>query len=382
MLAGASQANAASNDEARVWLARTDRALATRNYRGVFVHEHGGESETLRVVHRVDGDGVSERLLSMDGSGREFIRKGSQLICYLPDQRTVLVERSPEAGLLLAGLPRVDTASIEQYDVQEIAHSRVSSRRVRVIAITPRDAMRYGYRLWIDEGSAMPLKTQLRSTQGAVLEQIVFTDLVMPAHIADSELQPQVDARRFRWVQQEADGASLKGPSLSVSWQENALPAGFHMTASARQMLPGGPVEHLVFSDGLASVSVFVEVRREANGSPGSEDVATLGISSAYSTVVQGYRITAVGEVPPDTVRTIARSIRTAAPDTVAGEAPSIGAPLAPSLPQFINGVDIGPAGNASALFGGVRAPVGPAPSAPSVENAAQAGASALPRHH
>jgi sigma-E factor negative regulatory protein RseB len=368
MLAAAGQANAASNDDARSWLARTDRALASRNYRGVFVHEHGGESETLRVVHRVDADGVSERLLSMDGSGREFIRKGSQLICYLPDQRTVLVERSPEAGLLLAGLPRVDTASIEQYDVQEIAHSRVSSRRVRVIAITPRDAMRYGYRLWIDEGSAMPVKTQLRSTQGEVLEQIVFTDLVMPTHIADSELQPQVDARRFRWVQQEADGASLKGPSLSVSWQENALPAGFHMTASARQMLAGGPVEHLVFSDGLASVSVFVEVRRDASRSPGSEDAATLGISSAFSTVVQGYRVTAVGEVPPDTVRTIARSIRTAGPDTVAGEAPSIGAPLTPSLPQFINGADISPAGTASALFG--------------AQSAAQAGASALPRGH
>lgn len=166
MLAAASQGDAASSDGPRAWLERTDRALATRNYRGVFVHEHGGESETLRVVHRVDADGaVSERLLSMDGSGREFIRKGSQLICYLPDQRTVLVERSPEAGLLLAGLPRVETASIEQYDVQEVAHSRVSSRRVRVIAITPRDTMRYGYRLWIDEGSAMPLKTQLRSSR-------------------------------------------------------------------------------------------------------------------------------------------------------------------------------------------------------------------------
>jgi sigma-E factor negative regulatory protein RseB len=372
MLAAASQAGAASSDGPRAWLERTDRALATRNYRGVFVHEHGGESETLRVVHRVDAEGVSERLLSMDGSGREFIRKGSRLICYLPDRRTVLVERSPEAGLLLAGLPRVETASIEQYDVQEVAHSRVSSRRVRVIAITPRDAMRYGYRLWIDEATAMPLKTQLRSTQGEVLEQIVFTDLVMPSHIADSELQPQVDARRFRWVQQEGDGAGSQAPSLSVSWQENALPAGFRMTASARQMLPGGPVEHLVFSDGLASVSVFVEVRRDAKGSPSSEDAATLGISSAYSTVVQGYRVTAVGEVPPDTVRTIARSIRTAGPDTAAGEAPAIGAPLAPSLPQFINGTAIGPADTASALFGG----------GPSVESAVRAGAPAPPRGH
>jgi len=88
------------------WLARTDQALATRNYEGVFVHAYAGETETLRVIHRVAADGVSERLLSMDGSGREFIRKGSQLTCYLPDKRTVLVEKSSDAGLLLGSLPR------------------------------------------------------------------------------------------------------------------------------------------------------------------------------------------------------------------------------------------------------------------------------------
>src|ERR1700691_1286549 len=45
------------------WLARTDRALATLNYEGVFVHEHAGETEKLRVIHRVGSDGVSVRLV-------------------------------------------------------------------------------------------------------------------------------------------------------------------------------------------------------------------------------------------------------------------------------------------------------------------------------
>ena len=88
------------------------------------------------------------------------------------------------------------------------------------------------------------------------------------------------------------------------------------MTASARQVLPSGPVEHLVFSDGLASVSVFVEIGRvEGANLVREEDAATLGTSSAYSIVVQGYRVTAVGEVPPETVRVIARAIHNAAPD-------------------------------------------------------------------
>jgi sigma-E factor negative regulatory protein RseB len=311
LLAGAA-ASVAEEDPAG-WLARTDKALATRNYEGVFVHEHAGETETLRVIHRVGSDGVSERLLSMDGSGREFIRKGGQLTCYLPDQRTVLVERVSEARLLLGGLPHIDATSASLYRITELQTMRVSGRDARVIAVTPMDQLRYGYRVWIDEATAMPLKTQLRSGQGQVLEQIVFTELRVPAHIADSELEPAVDARNYRWVQHVDDPAGARG--LSVSWEASVLPPGFRMTVSARQVLHSGPVEHLVFSDGLASVSVFVEVGRDQRAAQVSDDAATIGSSSAYSTVVQGYRVTAVGEVPPDTVRAIAQSIRTAGPE-------------------------------------------------------------------
>jgi len=262
ILAGALARAAA--DDPRDWLARTDKALATLNYEGIFVHEHGGETETLRVIHRVGSDGVAERLLSMDGSGREFIRRGSQLTCYLPDQHTVLVEKSNDAGLLLASLPRIDANAVGQYDVRELRPARVSGRNARVITIMPMDELRYGYRLWVDEATAMPLKTQLRTSRGEVLEQIVFTDLRLPAHIADSELEPAVDARSYRWVQHDTDTVDARG--LAVSWQAESLPAGFRMTASARQVLPSGPVEHLVFSDGLASVSVFVELGRQPGG--------------------------------------------------------------------------------------------------------------------
>jgi sigma-E factor negative regulatory protein RseB len=305
-------AAAAAEDDPFAWLARTDQALATRNYEGVFVHEHAGESETLRVIHRVGNDGVYERLLSMDGSGREFIRKGNQLTCYLPDQRTVLVEKSSDAGVLLGSLPKMETVSAGIYQVGELQKTRVSGRAAHLIAVTPMDQMRYGYRVWIDDATAMPLKTQLRDAKGQVIEQIVFTDLRLPAHIADSELQPSVDAHTYRWVQHLADPADARG--LSVSWEASLLPPGFHMTVDARQVLRSGPVEHLVFSDGLASVSVFVDIGRESVAASGTEDAATIGSSSAYSTVVQGYRVTAVGEVPPDTVRAIAQSIRTAAP--------------------------------------------------------------------
>jgi sigma-E factor negative regulatory protein RseB len=346
----ASAAAVLAEDAPLDWLARTDQALATRNYEGVFVHAYAGETETLRVIHRVAAGGVSERLLSMDGSGREFIRKGSQLICYLPDKHTVLVEKSNDAGLLLGSLPRVDASSASLYQVTELQKTRVSGRDARLISVVPMDRLRYGYRVWIDEATAMPLKTELRNSSGQVLEQIVFTDLRLPAHIADAELEPAVDARNYRWVQHLADPVDSRG--LSISWEEGVLPPGFHMTVSARQVLRSGPVEHLVFSDGLAAVSVFVEMSRGAAGEQITEDAATIGSSSAYSTVVQGYRVTAVGEVPPDTVRAIARSIRTAAP-----------APAPPSMSQPLLGLGISPlptrlADGSASIFG--EQPAGP----------------------
>jgi sigma-E factor negative regulatory protein RseB len=329
-------------------------ARTRRNYAGVFVHEHTGESETLRVIHRVDGEGVAERLQSMDGSGREFIRRGNQLICYLPDQRTVLVEHSPDAAVLLRGLPRVEAGSASQYDFREVARARVSGRNARVIAIAPLDQMRYGYRVWIDESTAMPLKTQLRDSRGDVLEQIVFTSLNMMSHISRADLEPAVDARGYRWIRRDADPVDARAPS--VSWESAAMPPGFRMTASARQMLPVGPVEHLVFSDGLASVSVFVEPYRDEAGSDTHavrEDEVAIGASSAYSVTMRGYRVTAVGEVPADTVRVIAQAIRnpspamvSAAPGTFSGPAEAgaatvSGAPQT-SAPAFVPGTRTG----------------------------------------
>ncbi len=318
-------------DDPRAWLQRTDQALATRNYRGVFVHEYGGETEVLRVVHRVSSEGLSERLQSMDGSGREFIRRGNQLYCYLPDQRTVLVERSSDQGLLLGGLPRIDATPAGQYQIRQVARTRVSGRTARVIAIEPRDQLRYGYRVWIDEATAMPLRMQLRSARGRVLEQILFTELESPAHIAASELAPAVDARNYHWVQEEPSAAGAPNvPGLSVAWQASALPAGFRMTASTQQMLPGGPAEHLVFSDGLASVSVFVQPRSGRNGAFSRDDSASLGTSSAYSVALRGYRVTVVGEVPPQTVRDIAQAFRSARAASGLGES-ELAVPMAPS---------------------------------------------------
>ena len=296
----------ADDDDARAWLERMSRALATRNYDGTFFHLRNGNIETLRIVHRVADGKVVERLVSLEGSGREIIRNDQELTCYLPDQGRVLVESRPEGGSLLAALPTFDAGLEEHYRVEKLAPGRLLGRPTQVIAVNPRDAFRFGYRLWIDEGTALPLKTQLCDEKGNVVEQILFANIAVPDSLPESAVEPHVNTEGMQWVRQPAP--STNGATFASNWRASKVPPGFRLTATSTQLLEGSPspVTHLVYSDGLASVSVFIENR------PAQPDqfkgLAKVGSAFTFSTTTQGHQVTAVGEVPPQTVQLIAHS--------------------------------------------------------------------------
>src|SRR5688572_23701698 len=160
---------------------------------------------------------------------------------------------------------------------------------------------------WIDEESSMPLKTQLCDKSGAVIEQILFSTIDFPERIPDSMFKPQVDASLFKWERPEQQIAINASSAL---WDAMRLPPGFRLTTRSSQSLPGSkePVEHLVYSDGVASVSVFVEPRKPETR--GTEGPTRLGSSSAFSTVVDDHQVTVIGEVPPNTVQFIATQVK------------------------------------------------------------------------
>jgi sigma-E factor negative regulatory protein RseB len=309
-LTGAALADEPAKNTPAQWLERMNHALTTRNYDGTFSHWQGGRVEMLRIIHRVQDGTVSERLASLDGSGREFIRTGANLACYLPDKRTVVVEQRPQRESLV-GFPALNEQAASFYDIREVARMRLNRRDTHVITVAPRDEFRYGYRLWIDDSTAMPLKTQLCDAHGHVIEQVVFASLTLSPHIPDSAFKPEVSTEGFRWLRNGPDPQGVV--AAAPAWYAPRLPPGFRMTIRSAQRLPGaaGAVDHLVFSDGVASVSVFVEQQSRPSAEQGAAaQSATVGSSSTFSTVVDGHRVTAVGEVPPDTVRFIASQVK------------------------------------------------------------------------
>jgi sigma-E factor negative regulatory protein RseB len=323
-LLGSTPQLACAADEPREWLEKMNKALATRNYDGTFFHISEGRVETMRIVHRVRAGRVTERLQSLDGSGREFVRANDELTCYLPDQHTVLVEPRQDRGPFLGSLPQFDATVSDFYRIEALPATHILGRPVKGIAVNPKDQFRFGYRLWLDEKTAMPLKTQLCDSRGQVIEQIFFARLDMPENIPDSDLAPTVRADGMRWVRQgpTPDNAS----TALAAYRASQLPPGFRLTVQGAQTLGGAsaPASHLVYSDGLATVSVFVEEQSvtvsgitvpsdsQAQPAPQSpmQGLARVGSGYAFSTVVQGHQVTAVGEVPAQTVEFIAHSVK------------------------------------------------------------------------
>lgn len=294
-----------ADEDPMVWLERMNRALAKTNYEGTFFHLRHGTVETFYIAHRVEGTEVSERLVSLDGNGREIIRSGGEQICYMPDQRRVLVQPIPKRRAGLLGAPIFCRNVGLHYSLEMLAPERISGRLTRVIAVNPRDDYRFGYRLWVDEQTALPLKTQLRSAEGEVIEQILFAKLTVPKRIPAAAVQPRVRSEGFQWIRQPSPPEEFQTPA----WRAAELPPGFRLTDSHNLDSEGAsPSAHLVYSDGLASVSVFIE--RTDSRNKEMKGLVRMGSSYAFSTMVQGHQVTAVGEVPMQTVRQIAASIR------------------------------------------------------------------------
>ncbi len=308
MLATTAGPAAMAGTDARVWLERMSQALVERNYEGRFIHSTETQSETMRIVHRNLGGRITERLVSLDGMGREYIRTNSEVTYYMPDKRAVLVESRAHSDALLTLIPEYRPGLEAYYDISTGPAMKVLERKAQLVTVQPRDEYRYGYRLWLDAETAMPLKSQLFDRQGKVIEQMAFAELTMRERVPDRDVSPAINTSGYQWTRHEVRRRTVSEDV--VGWRVANLPPGFRLTVTRLQPVMGSnsPVQHLVYSDGLATVSMFIEqVALKDDSSSGLQKV---GSAYAFHSDVQGYQITAVGEVPAVTVKTMVSSLR------------------------------------------------------------------------
>jgi sigma-E factor negative regulatory protein RseB len=284
------------------------KASRDLNYDGVFVYRLGKQMDTMRIIHKSGEDGIYERLITLSGNAREVIRDKDQVKCFFPDDKKVVVDKSRSGKLVSSYLPSPIESISEFYKFELAGDDRVAGMEAWIVNIRPNDKYRYGYQLWIEKKSRLLLKSELKNQLGVTLEQVMFTQLEVLNDIDNALLQPSVSGKDFKWYN-NVNTVNFKNDN-EKKWQVTSMPVGFSMSNQEKKpmMTSHTPVEHLVYTDGLATVSVYVEKLI------GKEDleatVSSFGGVNTYSTHIEDYQITAVGEVPKVTVKLMANSVK------------------------------------------------------------------------
>ncbi|MEW8253986.1 MAG: MucB/RseB C-terminal domain-containing protein [Candidatus Thiodiazotropha taylori] len=281
----------------RDWLERMMEAVQKLNYQGTFVYLHDNQLEIMKIAHAVNGDKVRESLMSLNGAPREVIRDEESVTCVMPGSNEVSVDKRSPSKKFLNILPQ-DLAQLEDhYSFRMSGNDRIANRQAQVVVIMPNDRLRYGYRFYLDVESGLPLKSDLMNEHGEAVEQTMFTDLeIGVAEI--SELHQRESLFTYRLKNNE--GTSLSNEADS-RWNFLKLPDGFRLSMQHQLHDPmlSAPIEQYVFSDGLGSLSVFIEAETRNEAFSG---VSRLGAINAWGGQIAGYQVTAVGEVPAVTI--------------------------------------------------------------------------------
>ena len=299
-------ASTASASDAIAWLTRAAQAARQLNYAGTIVYQIGPRVESSRIAHLNDNGRESTKLVNLDGPAREVVRSQGEVRCYYPDAKLVRVEPGTFRNVFPALSSEQQQSLARYYDFRVLGQDRVGGRPVQVVVFEPKDGLRYGHRFWSDGATGLLLKARVVNERGEGVEQFAFSDLTINAVIEPSMVEPSWPAVPGDW--QVLENASGDVVPQDTGWVVTRVPPGFEKIMEGYRKLRGRRerVAHIVFSDGLVSVSVFVEPLVATSAPAGFLQKGGLNV---YSLRQDDHLITVMGETPGATVRQIAHSV-------------------------------------------------------------------------
>jgi sigma-E factor negative regulatory protein RseB len=306
-LSGGAAAEPLQQPEALALLQKIANAARELNYAGTFVYQHGDRVETSRIVHFADGDNEYEKLETLDGPRREVIRNNDEVLCYYPDAKIVRSDKRIARRTFPALLPEQLPSLTEYYEIRKGELERIGGFDSQALVLEPKDAMRYGHKFWTDTASGLLLKARVLNERHNVVEQFSFTQVVIGAGVTREMVQPSFTMRFPEWrLDRFATNAISE---VESGWTVKNSPPGFRKILEMRRTKQGNSVlvTHLVYSDGLAAVSVFIEPSATRNRI--NEGLSQQGAINIYTRTVNDQIVTVLGEVPANTVMQIGNSV-------------------------------------------------------------------------
>ena len=287
------------------WLMRMHEASRRRSYIGTFVvSSYAGALSSARIWHACEGDVQMERVESLSGAPRAIFRRNDDVMTFLPESRVARSEKRESLGLFPNLLTGSENSIPEYYGARALGGDRVAGYDADVVQLAPRDNLRYGYRIWSERKSGLVVKLQTLDTEGNILEQAAFSELQLDAPVRMDRLA-QMMASTEGYRVEKADVA--KTTAAAEGWTLKTAVAGFKSMSCYKRPASENTMQW-IFSDGLASVSLFVEpYDRQRHTQEGL--FAAVGATQTLTHRVQDWWVTAVGEVPPHTLKAFALSL-------------------------------------------------------------------------
>ena len=289
------------------WLEVVAFAGHQTDYSGVFVYQYDNRVETSSIIHVTQANGEYEKLESLDGPKREIISHNGKVWDYINHKMVLVGSKYVHSGFPSL-LPEQLSALEANYKARLLGVERVAGYNTQVILFQPQDNLRYSHKIWVHTDSGLLLKAAVLGDNNKVAEQYAFTQLQIGGKIDRS------------WVKEcDSAGADAKDlppeiakdiKPIDSGWVADMLPSGFKKTLEIERKMHGrhAPVTQMVFSDGLSSISIFIE----PNDSDEDDDegLSSRGAVNLYHKVLDKNLITVVGEVPPRTVMQVLDSVR------------------------------------------------------------------------
>lgn len=289
------------------WLMRVHEASKTQTYIGTYVVSAGGTMSSAKIWHACEGNQQIERVETLTGAPRSIYRHNDRVVTFMPDHKLVRSERRESLGLFPELLKSTDNRIADFYQVRPDGVERVAGVEADVVVLAPKDDMRFGYRVWTEQKKGIVVKLQTLDTDGRVLEQAAFSEL---------QLDAPVKSDKLLYLMGKVDGFRMEQPVLlkttasAEGWLLKSTVAGFKSISCYKRpgaATPGaGNNEPLqwIFSDGLASVSLFLEpFDRQRHEKEASR---SLGATRTLTRQLGAYWLTVMGEVPMTTLKLFA----------------------------------------------------------------------------
>jgi len=296
---------AQTEPSAAMLLQQAQQAAKTQNYQGTFAHQRNGELRSFRLTHRFSDGQEFERLEVLSDSPREYLRHNDWVQCLIPDQKLIVSEQQQQErfpAMLMGSVPELS----QHYDfLLQGKKARVAGRSCHLISIVPKDDHRPAYKVCIDQQTGLLLEAQIHDQNGAVLEHMAFTQLQMGQPIPDEALQASWSTEGWRVVELHNRPIDLK----SLGWIHRA-PPGYRVVAEIERQFRGDrQVGQLILTDGLATISIFIEPYQENLSHHQMKGATRSGAVNLYGKRHDGYWVMVAGEAPATTVRQVADSI-------------------------------------------------------------------------